>query len=54
MACGCQGGATGEQWEVVYADGTVSHSMTHAEATAWSNQVGGSWIREKATASAAK
>jgi hypothetical protein len=46
MACGCQGGTTGEQWEVVYADGTVSNPMTKSEATAWSNQVGGSWIRE--------
>lgn len=47
MACGCQGGGNAEQWEVVYADGTVSHSMGKAEATAASQRSGGSWIRRR-------
>lgn len=43
--CGCQGGGNTEQWEVVYADNTVSAPMSKAEAAAQSHRVGGSWTR---------
>lgn len=52
MACGCQGGQQADQWEVVFADNTVSAPMTKAEATAASSSAGGSWIRQAGTVAA--
>lgn len=46
MACGCQGGANAEQFEVVFADNTVSAPMPKTDALAMlSASGGGGYIR---------
>jgi hypothetical protein len=49
MACGCQGAASGQQWEPVRADKTVGTATTN-KAQAIADAGPGGYVREKKAA----
>lgn len=54
MACGCQGGASpADQYEPVFADGTVGKAGSKAEAQQAVQAKGGGYVRPKKAAATA-